>query len=400
MPKRHYVYAISLISALLVTSLAQEPVRVAIPPIPETASAAAGFAPAGWRVEATAEGDLNGDGRPDAAIVITTGTQGYDEQAGRPLFITRALVLALREADGRLRRSAVSDSAVLDGNEGGVMGDPFEGISIERGAVVIQHYGGSRNRWSYTHRYRWQDGGWWLIGLTYAGSDTLDPEHFDRTDINLSTGLANASARGEINPRTRRRPPLVRGSYHELPVLPVERAPVLDGRITEGEWPGYSIRLNQREQVYRSAAQWQGSEQLSAVVSAVRHGENLYLRAEVTDNDVRPEDAVRLVTKAGRALAPAEMRRGESEKGYVVEARYSLRALAQATMEYADMLDQILSPDTEFSDPTGLPLEVSVEVLDAGRAGARATPIIMSTRRAGSPYSGSIRLYRLETLRL
>ena len=315
MRKRHYVYAISLSFALLVTGLAQEPERVTIPPLPETASAPAGFAPAGWRVEATAEGDLNGDNRPDAAIVIATGAQGYDERAGRPLFIKRALVLALRATDSSLRRSAASDSAVLDGNEGGVMGDPFEGISIERGAVVIQHYGGSRNRWTYTHRYRHQEGGWWLIGLTYVGSDTLDPEHHDRKDINLSTGLVNASERGEVNPRTRRRPPLVRGAYQELPVLPVERAPVLDGRIAEGEWPGYSIRLNQREHVYRGAAQWRGSEHLSAVVSAVRHGENLYLRAEVADNDVRPEDAVRLVTKAGRALAPAEMRRGERENG-------------------------------------------------------------------------------------
>ena len=55
---------------------------------------------------------------------------------------------------------------VLPSEHGGMMGDPFEGLSIDRKCIVIHHFGGSRDKWKYTHRFRNQNRDWELVGST------------------------------------------------------------------------------------------------------------------------------------------------------------------------------------------------------------------------------------------
>ena len=176
-----------VVTAFCAPTFAQETKR---PPlqVPESADTPAKFVSRGWRLEdeTLKEVDLNGDGRPDAAFVVSNGG------ANDPNVVKHVLVLALRGGDGKLHVSVVNDAAVLDGDEGGVFGDPFQGLSLARGVVEIQHYGGSRDRWSFTHKYRFQNGQWELIGLEVGSTDTLDLEHYDDQDINLSTCLVNA----------------------------------------------------------------------------------------------------------------------------------------------------------------------------------------------------------------
>ena len=45
-------------------------------------------------------------------------------------------------------------SIILSSQSGGVMGDPFENITIKEGAIAIDHFGGSRYKWMYTHQYK------------------------------------------------------------------------------------------------------------------------------------------------------------------------------------------------------------------------------------------------------
>jgi len=112
-------------------------------------------------------------------------------------------------------------------------GDPFQGLAVQRGVVEIQHYGGSRDRWSFTHKYRFQNGQWELIGLEVGSTDTLDLEHYDDQDMNLSTGLVNAKQKGRDGSDGRIiHTPEKNGSYYELQVLPVDQAPTIDGKLT------------------------------------------------------------------------------------------------------------------------------------------------------------------------
>jgi hypothetical protein len=372
--------------------------------VPAVANSAAEFVPVGWRLEVGTlqEVDLNADGKPDAAFVISIDTHDADTPA--VTFVKHVLVLALREIDGRLHRSMVSDAAVLDGNEGGVFGDPFESLLVERGALVIMHYGGSRDRWGYTHRYRYQNGQWTLIGLTLGNTDSTDPGHFDQKDINLSTGLVEASEQGEgETPQGRKIKRSERsGSYFELEAVPVVQAPKIDGRISAGEWPGYTVRLNEKQQVARNAQLWTGADDLSTRIHAVRVGENLYLCAEVTDNEVTAGDTVRLVNNKGLTIKPGESKIEPIDKGYVFEARYSLSEIVKATRpgdEYAgEELQNAINPAAEFGDITGFKLDANVEIVDVDSTAVPKARAVLSTRLTRSPYSGSIRLFHQGTL--
>jgi hypothetical protein len=367
--------------------------------VPETADTATKFVPRGWRLEAETlkEVDLNGDGRLDAAFVISNGANLND-----PNVTKHVLVLALRGGDGKLHRSIVNDAAVLDGDEGGVFGDPFQGLSVARGVVEIQHYGGSRDRWSFTHKYRFQNGQWELIGLQLGNTDTLDLEHYDDQDINLSTGLVNAKKRGRDGPDGEIiDTPEIGGSYYELQVSPVERAPTIDGKLAPGEWPGYTVRLNDKSSVYRGRQLWTGANDLSAQLHAVRVGEDLFLCAQVTDNDVTAGDTVRLVNKRGLIIKPHESKTGASGNGYVFEARYSLKDIARFLKTedkyVVENLEMTLDPSSVYSDSQGFQLPVSVEVVDVDKASVPARGVL-STRLMGSSFPGAIRIFRKGTL--
>ncbi|HEX5034355.1 MAG TPA: hypothetical protein VFW62_07745, partial [bacterium] len=131
------------------------PAKAVSPPKPpESGARPQDFVPKGWETLMQAEGDLNRDGKPDAALVLKNPTEdaGGEEQP-------RLLVLLLQNpAGGGYRLAATSEQAILCRICGGIFGDPLAELQIKNGVVIIDHYGGSRFRWGYTHRWRQQDG--------------------------------------------------------------------------------------------------------------------------------------------------------------------------------------------------------------------------------------------------
>jgi hypothetical protein len=265
----------------VLSSVANGQEEIKRPPlrVPEVADTVLQLVPAGWRAEEdkTRESDLNGDGKPDVAFVISNGRFDATGPAESTV-VKHVLILALRGDDGKLHRSVVSDNAVLDADEGGAFGDPFEDLTIEKGAVVISHYGGSRDRWGYTQQYRYRNGQWMLIGLSFGNTDSLDPEHYDNREINLESGLVDASNKGNYEGQPKK--PELHGAYYELETGTVDQAPRLDGEIASGEWPGYTVKLDAKDQVYRGRRLWQGRDDLSAQLHAVRFGKDLFLAAK------------------------------------------------------------------------------------------------------------------------
>jgi hypothetical protein len=389
-----------VVAILALPCVAQEVKR---PPlnVPVTADSATQFAPAGWRFEKEGlrEADLNNDGRADAAFVISHG--GSESAGAEDLAVKHVLVLALRDSDGKLHRSMVSDSAVLDGDEGGVFGDPFDDLTIDKGTVVISHYGGSRDRWNFTHRYRFQNGRWSLIGLSLGHTDTLDLEHYDDQDINLSTGLVKASEKGGYEDEPKK--PERSGDYYELEVWPFESVPQIDGRVADHEWPGYTVRLHEREQVLRNSKSWRGPDDLSARIYSTHRGNDLFLAVEVTDNKVSADDTVRLITRRGLVIKPIASKLSPAAKGYVFEARFSLKTIARALKAddkyIVENLQMALDPSGPYGDFEGFAMPLSLEVVDADR-GLPKNRVVLSTRLTGSPFPGSIRIFRPGTLEL
>lgn len=79
-----------------------------------------------------------------------------------------------------------SRNAILKSKEGGVMGDPYERISIENGILIICFSGGSSWKWFYKDKYRFQNSEFELIG--YSGSYGKFCEYWANFDFNISTG--------------------------------------------------------------------------------------------------------------------------------------------------------------------------------------------------------------------
>lgn len=147
--------------------------------------------PEGWVIVEKSEGapvqaigDLNKDEIDDMAVIIEE-EKGAEEQAPQ-----RAILIAFGKGNNEYSLSIVAEKAILKADAGGVWGDPLEGISIDRGSVLISFYGGSNHRWYATYRFRFQDQDWYLIGATlgsyHTGRTTI--ENADEEDYNLLTG--------------------------------------------------------------------------------------------------------------------------------------------------------------------------------------------------------------------
>lgn len=77
----------------------------------------------------------------------------------------------------------------MKADQGGIWGDPFlDGMSVERGTLLIKFYGGSNYRWAYDYRFLYQNDGWYLIGYT-STSYHLGTGEGKKKDYNLLTGI-------------------------------------------------------------------------------------------------------------------------------------------------------------------------------------------------------------------
>jgi hypothetical protein len=198
------------------------------PLLPKTGRTIHDFVPTGWKLIGQAIGDLNQDGLLDIVGVIEN-IQRYEScDADRVLFIAfKDFECMLKNEEATKRREDVyllsiqTSKAIFHKYDGGVWGDPFilqddymrykdslggikdtrsrhfdetPGVFIDRGSLLIKHYGGSSWRWIYIHKFRYQNNGWYLIGYSsdsYHLASDWNPKSSgegDWEDINYLTG--------------------------------------------------------------------------------------------------------------------------------------------------------------------------------------------------------------------
>ncbi|OIQ37566.1 MAG: hypothetical protein BM555_00480 [Crocinitomix sp. MedPE-SWsnd] len=125
-----------------------------------------------------ADGDLDKDGVSEKVVVYSRDLE-WESSAPRDLVI-------YKQTDGEWEEWVNTDNTIGRADEGGMMGDPFGGIAIKNGILEINHSGGSSWKWGNTHKYRFQDGDFYLIGYTGVyGKPCL---YWEDRDYNLSTG--------------------------------------------------------------------------------------------------------------------------------------------------------------------------------------------------------------------
>jgi hypothetical protein len=142
-----------------------------------------------------AKGDLNKDGIDDAVLALYHTMENEDmEKINTDSIPPRLLVILFGSSKGYIQ-SAKSSTTLLRKYCGGVFGDPFNGIIIDKNVLTISHYGGSNWRWSITDKFRFQNSNWYLIGQTkYSYWDIENCDKLndfagtDYEDINFVTG--------------------------------------------------------------------------------------------------------------------------------------------------------------------------------------------------------------------
>ena len=130
------------------------------------------FVPAGWTVEEELQGDLDGDGIPDAVLMLMEeGHAGPTDEAGRIL-----VVLAGR-GGGSFEQVGINRKLLLCVQCFGAMGGKPR-LSIQRTVLVVEQERGSRETASGLWRFRLEPGSgrMRLIGLDVRKADRTTGE--------------------------------------------------------------------------------------------------------------------------------------------------------------------------------------------------------------------------------
>lgn len=114
--------------------------------------------PAGSTVIETVDGDLDGDKIPEKVIV-------YNTKDTTDMGNIREIQI-LKKVNGKWTILEKSRNAVMESRAGGMMGDPYGEIKIEKGILIISQNGGSSWKWNVTDKYRYQNGHFELIGTS------------------------------------------------------------------------------------------------------------------------------------------------------------------------------------------------------------------------------------------
>jgi hypothetical protein len=191
-----------------ITTLAQNEVGKIDPArIPAQAKDAASFVPAGWKTEEQITGDLNGDSLPDYVLKLVEDKPAKDAD-DMPTERGRALVIALVEKDGTLKRAGVANKLLQCTRCGGAFYGVVEtptSVSIEKGVVVVEQDHGSRNLTNTTYKFRFDPATrrFMLIGFDLADADRLTAQVISESNNYLTNSRVITRSKGNRDVKTR-----------------------------------------------------------------------------------------------------------------------------------------------------------------------------------------------------
>lgn len=182
---------VALLLAVTATGAALPVVAEDDDPPPEIAR----FVPAGFHALDFATADLDADGRPDAVLILrrVDEDQPQNGEAARPLLVL------IRQPDGRLAQARRTERLVYCRACGGMLGDPYQGLTAERGRFTVSVAGGSASsHWAveYTFAYDAAAKDWLLDVEKDSGDDRNDtPPRGDREGDQRTTWTEALSRR-------------------------------------------------------------------------------------------------------------------------------------------------------------------------------------------------------------
>lgn len=129
------------------------------------------FSEGNSKILSSQQGDLSGNGAQGVVLVLDhpgTGSEMLGE--GTP----RSVLLLTRDSAGKLQKAKQNDRIVPCAQCGGMAGDPFGYVRVDKGGFTTLIEGGSRERWSdeYVFKYSAEQQDWLLDKAVRAVTDT------------------------------------------------------------------------------------------------------------------------------------------------------------------------------------------------------------------------------------
>ena len=139
--------------------------------------------PENYVVIDTIVGDLDNDTIEELVVTFDTEKPNNENES-----IYRELRI-YKNINGKWTDWKKSKQALYGSLDGGMMGDPYDGIEIKNGILFISHSGGSSWKWRHTDKYQFQHNDFYLIG--YESSRGRHCDYWLNLDFNLLTGKIN-----------------------------------------------------------------------------------------------------------------------------------------------------------------------------------------------------------------
>ena len=154
------------------------------------------FVEDGTKPIALESADLNGDRLKDYILVLERENPTVKDEYDFPKN-QRPLLILVRGTGNKLTEEKRNEVIVMCSECGGMMGDPFAGITVGRNTFTVNHYGGSAWRWTADYKFNYSriDKTWQLVLIektSFHATDykkTLKREimrsgkHFGKVDI-------------------------------------------------------------------------------------------------------------------------------------------------------------------------------------------------------------------------
>lgn len=150
------------------------------------------FVPKEWSVIDSVSFDFNNDSCKDYVVVIEKDTKinFIANLAGdtTEMFDKPRVLLVLCGSDNGFKLNCQSNNMIALSDQGGMMGDPFEGIEIIDNNICASYFGGSNTKWNLTHCFSYVDGRWVLQNVSSSGGNI---DLWYSMDYNFETGVFN-----------------------------------------------------------------------------------------------------------------------------------------------------------------------------------------------------------------
>lgn len=154
------------------------------------------FVEDGTRPIALESADLNGDSLKDYILVLEREKPTVKDEYDFPKN-QRPLLILVRGVGNKLAEAKRNEVIVMCSECGGMMGDPFAGVTVGRNTFTVNHYGGSAWRWTADYKFNYSriDKTWQLVRIEKTSFHATEPQktlkrkimtpgkHFGKVDL-------------------------------------------------------------------------------------------------------------------------------------------------------------------------------------------------------------------------